>query len=360
MDGGNQILIFVSHATVDKDLATAVGDLLKEAVGRDKIRLTCSSDDQYLPGQSFPQEIVSEVTSCPVHIAVVTEASLDSEYVLLELGARWGADKDTFVALVPNFSSGQLPSSIPQEHLYELSDPNSLDRLVEDSLKNLDGTFDSWPPTQKYEELHKRVVEEAKRYTRKHPEIMRFDWTDNPRRLSADQITEAAERFLDDKKMPSVDLFAPDIVVGVNSGGTFAASIFCERKKTIKMGTIWTKRDGRSNRLIDAIKTWLPESSKAEPRRVLLVDSKLGTGDSVRIVVDFVRKKWPHADIRILAALVYGGWKDNDKLTFKEKNQWPVYLESAGISFYALYYTTRSKDQDDIEEPGKPPRTVSY
>ncbi len=91
--------IFISHSSKDIKLAKAVADLLRIALNVSAERIRCTSVDGYrLPGGVDTNDRLRlELRESKSLIALVTDSSIASTYVLFELGARWGAE----LALVP-------------------------------------------------------------------------------------------------------------------------------------------------------------------------------------------------------------------------------------------------------------------
>ena len=90
------IQIFISHSSLDKELAAALVQLLRSSLNVSAERVRCTSVDGYRlpPGANVDQHLRSEVFDAQVFIALLTPDSLTSTYVLFELGARWGSGKN--------------------------------------------------------------------------------------------------------------------------------------------------------------------------------------------------------------------------------------------------------------------------
>ncbi len=87
------LLIFISHSSKDAELAQALIDLLRTSLGLRADQIRCSSVDGYrLPvGVNTEDQLRNEVNATKAVIGLVTPSSLQSSYVMFELGARWGA-----------------------------------------------------------------------------------------------------------------------------------------------------------------------------------------------------------------------------------------------------------------------------
>lgn len=77
-------------------------DLLQGSLLLSPAEIRCSS----LSGYGFPQgslldgQIKAELTSCAIVLGVITPRTRESDYVMFELGARWGMDKPYVCVLV--------------------------------------------------------------------------------------------------------------------------------------------------------------------------------------------------------------------------------------------------------------------
>jgi hypothetical protein len=102
-------LVLISHSSKDRELATALIDLLKAGIGLLADQIRCSSVDGHrLPvGVDTASKLREEVNAAAVVIGLITPSSLSSHYVMFELGARWGAN--LFVApLLAGVEAGTL------------------------------------------------------------------------------------------------------------------------------------------------------------------------------------------------------------------------------------------------------------
>jgi TIR domain-containing protein len=126
--------IFISHSNKDSDLAVALIELLRGALNIPQDQIRCTSVDGYrLPGGALTEDqLRREVRSATSFIGVITPASIQSAYVLFELGARWGAD----LHLMPLLAAGIQPNTLlgPLSTLNALScdDAGQVHQLVHD------------------------------------------------------------------------------------------------------------------------------------------------------------------------------------------------------------------------------------
>jgi hypothetical protein len=88
------LAIFISHSARDKELAEALIELLRAAIRGltdDDIRCTSVAGYGFEAGVETDIRLRTEVNSSVTFIGLITPSSIQSAYVLFELGARWGA-----------------------------------------------------------------------------------------------------------------------------------------------------------------------------------------------------------------------------------------------------------------------------
>lgn len=97
------VKIFISHSKKDESLAKQVTSLLLSAlkIDEDEIRCTSVPGFQLEGGMHTSTQLKQELQDCDVILGVLTENSLDSMYVMFELGAGWGLNKRVIPLLGP-------------------------------------------------------------------------------------------------------------------------------------------------------------------------------------------------------------------------------------------------------------------
>jgi hypothetical protein len=80
-----------------------------------------------------PCPVRCEISSADVVIGLVTLSSVQSDWVLFELGARWGMNRPLFSVLARGADSNVLPGPIRTQHSLkvEAADPGAVVKLVE-------------------------------------------------------------------------------------------------------------------------------------------------------------------------------------------------------------------------------------
>jgi len=86
------IEVFVSHSQKDNEIAEAFTNLLKLALNLQPEGIRCTSVEGHkLPlGARTDEQLPQEILGTRVFVGIVTSISIESAYVLFELGARWG------------------------------------------------------------------------------------------------------------------------------------------------------------------------------------------------------------------------------------------------------------------------------
>ena len=96
--------LFISHASVDEELAEALSDLIRLGTGLSHERILCTS----LEGMGIPvgttdylEFIRGQLSDAGLVLPLFTPAFFDSEACLIEIGAMWGLEMPRFPLLVP-------------------------------------------------------------------------------------------------------------------------------------------------------------------------------------------------------------------------------------------------------------------
>ncbi len=93
--GSRKIKVFISHSHKDILVAQAIIDLLQSSLNLENSDIRCTSVDGYRlrAGASTDSQLKAEIYDADILLGLISPASINSHYVLFELGARWGANK---------------------------------------------------------------------------------------------------------------------------------------------------------------------------------------------------------------------------------------------------------------------------
>jgi hypothetical protein len=101
--------------------------------------IRCTSVDGYrLPaGESTRDRLRTEIFEAEAFIALISTASLQSTFVLFELGARWGAKRHLIPLLVGDFSPSQLTGPLMDLNALQLTEEAQVLQLISDMGETL-------------------------------------------------------------------------------------------------------------------------------------------------------------------------------------------------------------------------------
>ena len=125
-------IIFISHCSADRHLAEALAELFQRALALQLAEIRCTSVEGYRfqPGIRFEDTIRAELKSAKAFVAIPTQNSLRSTYVLFELGARWGAEGKIVPVVGPGLVAGDLQPPVSEWNHLNSQDETDVMRLV--------------------------------------------------------------------------------------------------------------------------------------------------------------------------------------------------------------------------------------
>lgn len=126
--------VFISHQSNDVAIAKALVDLLRLSLNLQPEDIRCTSVDGYrlAAGADTEAELRREVHEADVFIGLITPHSMDSAYVLFELGARWGAEKPLFPLMASGMTSNRLRGPLTGLNALDCSERGQVNQLIED------------------------------------------------------------------------------------------------------------------------------------------------------------------------------------------------------------------------------------
>jgi predicted transcriptional regulator len=119
----SRLKVFISHRSTDELLAKAVADLFRDAMRLSATEIRCTSVDGYRlhGGADTDAELRSEVLGVPTFVGIITPTTMNSPYVLFELGARWGAGKHLCPVLARGADAKDLGGPLGGKNALHLS-----------------------------------------------------------------------------------------------------------------------------------------------------------------------------------------------------------------------------------------------
>src|ERR1700754_343495 len=140
--------IFISHSSVDKEIAKALVTLIKDGLGIPKSQIFCSSADgiDVPPGANFQTYIKEELQTDGIVIALITKNYYSSIFSMYELGAAWANAKKILPVIIPPMDYGSLKDFLSHIVAVIADDARSLNKLHDQlvSLFAIQHDANSW------------------------------------------------------------------------------------------------------------------------------------------------------------------------------------------------------------------------
>jgi hypothetical protein len=152
--------IFISHSSVDADLAELLVDLLRSAFNlpADDIRCTSVEGHRLPGGADVEDQLRSEILGTKTVIGLISSDSFDSAYVLFELGARWGIQGNLIPLLTPGSETSILKGPISGYNALSCDSNSQLLQLIQDVSQHIE--VESEPPN-----VYQKHIERILRFT---------------------------------------------------------------------------------------------------------------------------------------------------------------------------------------------------
>jgi hypothetical protein len=125
--------LFISHSHADAQSASALVDYLLAAlrIGPDQIRCTSVPGYQLPFGRTIAEQLKKDLDTSVVVVALLTTKSLQSPWVLFELGASWALDRIVVPILGPALSLTELPGPMGDYPAIQIEADDAASRLVD-------------------------------------------------------------------------------------------------------------------------------------------------------------------------------------------------------------------------------------
>lgn len=131
--------IFISHSSQDVAIAKALIILFRSALSVAANRIRCTSVDGYrLPaGAQTNDQLRKEVQQSRVFVGLISKASIESTFVMFELGARWGARLPLLPVVVNSSDISFLRGPLASLNALACDSRSQVHQLVEDVASHL-------------------------------------------------------------------------------------------------------------------------------------------------------------------------------------------------------------------------------
>jgi hypothetical protein len=127
------ITIFVSHSSRDRDLVRLFVRALEESLVLPDKAIRCSSLPGYRlrAGGQSSDILRAEIAEAKVIIGILTPDSLESGWVMFELGAGWGTKKNV-VPVIAGVEYDDLPGPLKEINATDAADRGELEQMLEE------------------------------------------------------------------------------------------------------------------------------------------------------------------------------------------------------------------------------------
>ena len=125
--------IFISHSHTDREIASELVDFLLAALELrpEDIRCTSVPGHQLPFGTSIGEQLKKDLNKTTGLIALITQDSLRSTWVLFELGSSWATEKLVVPILGPGLTYKDLPGPLAQYPGVRIEDENPSYRMTD-------------------------------------------------------------------------------------------------------------------------------------------------------------------------------------------------------------------------------------
>lgn len=129
----DNISVFLSHSSKDEKLAYGLIDCISKSmvVPEGKIRCTSVPGFKLRAGDDADDTLRNNLEHASIVIGLLSEESLASGYVIMELGAAWGLKRTTCAILTPGVDFRMIPGPLAGKHAIRSTNESDIAALME-------------------------------------------------------------------------------------------------------------------------------------------------------------------------------------------------------------------------------------
>jgi hypothetical protein len=128
--------IFISHASADAALATAVEEALRDVLGDRADIFSSSGDDAIRAGEDWLEKLESRLSVATAVVVILTAVSLERSWVWFEIGTVWPRWRTAKCRIYPlcraDMKGLELPSPLDRLQVRRISDDNSFTTFLKE------------------------------------------------------------------------------------------------------------------------------------------------------------------------------------------------------------------------------------
>jgi len=126
--------VFISHSHKDSNIAHALVSLLQASLGLQKSEMICTSVDGagISSGYQVGDELRRQIRTCSQFVSILTPNALNNDYVMFEMGARWGMGLPHTPLVAKGTQGRDLPRPIIQTLALDITIEAKIHQLLKD------------------------------------------------------------------------------------------------------------------------------------------------------------------------------------------------------------------------------------
>lgn len=127
-EGRKPIRVFITHASADHAHARKLRHWLNRQPGTSTFTV-----DDLSAGENWREKLRDRLAASALFLYIASPHSLESSFVLQELGAAWALEKPIVTVLTRQAATGNLPFQLRQHHVMNLedfADPDTVRELL--------------------------------------------------------------------------------------------------------------------------------------------------------------------------------------------------------------------------------------
>jgi hypothetical protein len=121
--------VFLSHAVVDREYARKLRSLLSRYPN-----LHIFTPDMLSAGEDWLSRLKDEVSQCDIFLVLLSPDSVNSEWILPEIGAAWALNKLIVPIVTQTGLSTEIPTVLQQSEFLEMKyledHPEAIDQIL--------------------------------------------------------------------------------------------------------------------------------------------------------------------------------------------------------------------------------------
>jgi hypothetical protein len=152
--------LFISHSSKNKAFAKEMTEFLSAALAIPHRRVRCTSVEGYKlsGGAATEHELRKEIQSARCFVGLITQESLQSQFVLFELGARWGSEEHFVPVLGCGINAEDLRPPLSNLNVLNSANKGDMEQLVHELATALKRS----PPPRSIYERHLAALAKLK------------------------------------------------------------------------------------------------------------------------------------------------------------------------------------------------------